>query len=64
MTKHVDYFEKVDAIKVSSVCPICYLVDRAVENYIDSFLYEGINDVGLRRDIKDSIRLLMGYACS
>lgn len=54
MTKHVDYFEMVDAIKGGSVCPICYLVDRTVENYIDSFLYEGVNDIGLRKDIKDS----------
>lgn len=52
MKRHIDYFEMVDALKADVVCPVCYLIDKSVENYIDSFLYEGVNDVGMRKSIK------------
>ncbi|WP_165274738.1 hypothetical protein [Thermotoga sp. Ku-13t] len=29
-------------------CPICSLVDRALDSCIDSLLYELVNDVGVR----------------
>lgn len=35
-------------------CPLCRLVSRAVESYIDNLLYESANDVGVRARLRRS----------
>lgn len=50
--KHTTYFNLLDALKEG--CPICFLVKRSVHKFMDDFLYEGINDPGVRQEIKAS----------
>ncbi len=45
--KHLTYF-KLEKALAHPGCPICHLVQTSIESYFDSFLYEKVNDVGLR----------------
>ena len=51
--KHSPYFNLKDAFKEKH-CPICYLARKAVTRYLDSLLYEGVNDHGLRNALRKS----------
>jgi hypothetical protein len=35
-------------------CPVCHLRARGVDRYLDSLLYESINDPGVRHDIREA----------
>jgi len=35
-------------------CPLCHVVGRAAESYIDNLLYESVNDVGVRTRLRRS----------
>ncbi len=47
------YFRILDAVQ-KSYCPVCYYANKSVWNYIDSLLYERVNDPGTRLDMKSS----------
>ncbi|MGC8813932.1 DUF6062 family protein [Dictyoglomus sp.] len=34
-------------------CPLCYLVQKALRSYMENFLYENVNDVLLRKSIRE-----------
>ncbi len=52
-TKHTTYFNLLDALKENG-CAICTLVKKSVHKSMDDFLYEQINDPGVRKEIKES----------
>lgn len=47
-TKHTPYFECLEALRGGG-CPVCELGKRAVARYLDSLIYEQVNDPGARR---------------
>lgn len=51
-TKHTTYFNLLEALKEG--CPICFLVRKTTYKFMDDFLYENVNDPGLRQEIKVS----------
>jgi hypothetical protein len=55
------YFELRDALGVGG-CPLCRLGRRAVIRYIDTLNYEGINDPGLRRALRNAHGLCQHHA--
>jgi hypothetical protein len=50
--KHSTYFNLLEALKEG--CPICFLVKKATHKFMDDFLYESVNDPGVRENIKAS----------
>jgi len=54
MEKHSNYFELRDACKVSG-CPACTLITKTVRRYLDSLLYESVNDPVVRRKLRSSL---------
>ncbi len=52
-TKHTSYFNLLDALKEQG-CPICFVVKKNAQKFMDDFLYESVNDPGLRKEIKES----------
>jgi hypothetical protein len=52
--KHTPYFNLLDALKENG-CPICFLVNKTTHKFMDDFLYESVNDPGVREDIKASM---------
>jgi len=53
MEKHGPYFNLLDALKETG-CPVCFLVKKSIHKSMDDFLYESVNDSGVRQDIKAS----------
>jgi len=51
LSKHTTYFEVLDALAEDG-CPICRLGLRAVSRYFDVLSYEGVNDPGLRAQLR------------
>jgi hypothetical protein len=51
-TKHTPYFNLLEALKEG--CPICFLVKKVTYESMDNFLYENINDSGVRQKIRTS----------
>lgn len=51
--KHTPYFELVEA-QSQAGCPICRLVHRATDRYVDSLLYEAVLDPAVRAKLKGS----------
>jgi hypothetical protein len=51
-SKHTTYFNLLEALKEG--CPICYLVKKTTHKFMDDFLYERVNDPGVRKEIKAS----------
>ena len=51
--KHTTYFNLLDALKENG-CAICTLVKKSVHKSLDDFLYEQVNDPGVRKEIKES----------
>jgi len=51
--KHITYFNLLDAFKESG-CAICTLIKKSIHKSMDDFLYEQVNDPGVRKDIKES----------
>lgn len=54
MDKHIAYHELLDAVRGSKGCPLCGLEARSVHRYLDSLLYESVNDPGVRADLAQS----------
>ncbi len=55
------YYELMDALQAGG-CPFCRLGRRAASRYIDTLNYEGVNDVGLRRSLRDALGLCHRHA--
>jgi len=53
-TKHTTYFNLLDALKEQG-CPVCFVIKKNAQKYMDDFLYESVNDPGLRKEIKESV---------
>ncbi|MCM8796699.1 MAG: DUF6062 family protein [Candidatus Omnitrophica bacterium] len=53
MEKHEPYFNLLDALKEKG-CPVCFLLNKSTHKSMDDFLYESVNDPGLRQEIKAS----------
>lgn len=51
--KHTPFFELVDAQAMAG-CPICRLVYKATDRYLDALLYEAVLDPDVRAKLKDS----------
>jgi len=51
--KHTAYFNLLDAFKESG-CAICTLIKKSLHKSMDDFLYEQVNDLGVRKEIKES----------
>jgi hypothetical protein len=52
MEKHQSFFNLVDAFKEG--CPICFLVKKGGNKFMDDLLYENVNDPGVREHIRRS----------
>ncbi len=46
--KHTAYFELLEAFQKARGCALCEQEARAVRRYLDSILYENVNDPGVR----------------
>ncbi|MGE5587129.1 MAG: DUF6062 family protein [Clostridia bacterium] len=51
--RHMTYYNLRDAMTEPG-CPICRLVNDAVARYLETFLYENVNDPGMRVDLRRS----------
>jgi len=51
--KHTPYFELLEA-QAKAGCPLCRLVYRATDRYLDSLLYEAVLDPDVRDKLKQS----------
>lgn len=49
--KHTAYYEVLEALRDAKGCPLCRLGARGVERYLDSLLYESVNDPGVRAEL-------------
>lgn len=51
MQKHTIYFE-LEGQLAKPDCPICSLREKAVSGYLNTLLYEEVNDIGVRAQIR------------
>jgi len=51
--KHSPYFSLLEALEEDG-CVICNLVLRVLDQYFDSLVYERVNDIGVRGDLRQS----------
>ncbi len=66
-SKHTAYYNLREALARSAAsaqqpCPLCDLATKAVASYLDSLLYESVNDPGLRQDIREARGLCNTHA--
>lgn len=52
--KYLSYFKLYETLRQSG-CPICNLVERDSFRYLDALLYERVNDVGTRQELRKSL---------
>lgn len=48
------YYELIDTMKEERGCPVCFLLDKYIDRYIDNLLYENVNDKDVRAQILNS----------
>lgn len=53
MTRHMTCHNLMDAMKKPG-CFVCRLVSETVDRYLDTLLYENVNDVGVRKNLRES----------
>lgn len=53
MEKHILFFELFDSLELDE-CPICHLINKRINQFIDGFLYESVNDPKIREDIDNA----------
>lgn len=46
--RHMAHFKMLEAIQAAKGCPLCRLDARAVRSYLESVLYESVNDSSVR----------------
>lgn len=66
-SKHTAYYNLREALARSAAsgpghCPLCDLAAKAVASYLDSLLYESVNDPSLRQDIREARGLCNEHA--
>jgi hypothetical protein len=49
--KHTIYHEVLEAMRGAKGCPLCRLEADSVRRYLDSLLYESVNDPGVRAEL-------------
>jgi len=49
--KHTTYYEVLEAVRDAKGCPLCRLEADSVHRYLDTLLYESVNDPGVRVDL-------------
>lgn len=59
LSKSAAYYNLRDVLDTgpangSRTCPVCYLIAKSVTRYLDSLLYELVNDPGVRQEIRDA----------
>lgn len=52
--KHMFFFNFLDALKEGR-CAICSLLKKTIHKLMDDFLYEQVNDPGVRNEIRESL---------
>lgn len=52
--KYLSYFKLCETLPQSG-CPICTLVEKDSFRYLDALLYERVNDVGTRQELRKSL---------
>jgi len=50
-SKHSGYFDMVEAFRKARICAFCEMEVRATHHYLDSLLYESVNDGGVRKEL-------------
>jgi hypothetical protein len=53
MSKHTTYYELQDAL-TGGGCPLCRRAQEAVASFLDGLIYEKVNDVGMRHEIRQA----------
>jgi len=51
--KHLTYYNLLEALKEKG-CPICTITERNTHKYMVSFLYESVNDPGVRKRLREA----------
>jgi len=51
VNKHISYHEVLEGLQHANGCPLCKLEAESVRRYLDSVLYESVNDPGVRSDL-------------
>ena len=46
--KHTPYFELLESLQEAKLCVLCEMRERSTHRYLDSLLYESVNDTDLR----------------
>lgn len=54
--KFIGYIKLTDAFKKNG-CPVCTRIQESTFDYINSLLYENVNDPGTREELKSSFGL-------
>lgn len=54
MTKHIPYYELIDALRNADRCPLCDIEANSVKRYFESLLHENVNDPGVRDALANS----------
>jgi len=57
LTKHISYYELIDALRNADRCPLCDIEENSVKRYFESLLHENVNDPGVR----DALATSHGY---
>jgi len=52
--KHLPYFIVLEAFQASKGCALCNLETEGMRHYLDSILYESVNDTKVRAELKRS----------
>jgi hypothetical protein len=52
--EQLGYYRLRDALKKSG-CPVCHLIEQSVKRYMDSLLYEGVNDPAVRKKLRNTL---------
>ena len=50
MKKDLTWVHIMDSFKKEG-CPLCFLTKSSLDRYLDSFLYESVNDPGIRKEL-------------
>jgi len=65
MTKHPEkftsYYNLLDCFREKG-CPLCSWIDKAIYRYLDSLLYEHVNDPEVRSDLRRSLGFCPAHA--
>lgn len=61
MDIHTSYFNFLDALREEG-CSICFLLKKTIHKLMDDFLYEQVNDPGVRKEIRESLGFCSAHA--